>query len=204
MDSEFPDRIPWERQYYCDITIPRCPKSIKCKTCGTAFLDEKKYIPFHIKHLKERHNTTELTHHPKNEFLKEYFIINEENFTAKCRFECCKHFLIDYNKYGLYLLINHFEIYHGNDSYIYERITRTEIGCDTLNKYFIMNGEATCTKCDEMINMSGADLYIISEIKLEELLERYFSHRYENTCFIFAKTRKNRFCFTSFIPIISY
>jgi len=40
MESEFPDRIPWEKQYYSDIIIPAF-KSVKCKMCKTTFLDER-------------------------------------------------------------------------------------------------------------------------------------------------------------------
>jgi len=82
---EYPDRIPWERVYYSDIEIPCSPKSIKCTMCATAFLDERKYISLHIAHLNEVHNITELTHHSKREYFLKKFIINEENFEAKCR-----------------------------------------------------------------------------------------------------------------------
>jgi len=192
MESEFPNRIPWEEQYYSDNTILGSPKSIKCKMCETTFLDEKITIPYRIKHLNEKHYITELTDHPERGFLQHKFVINTAESTAKC-FTCKR--VIYYNKYGLYLLKNHLEIYHGNSSYIYEKIAKTKIGCDTLNKYFIMGSEATCLKCEQKIG----------EESLKELLKHYFSHRYEDKCFKFAKMRKSilfyLFCFNNFIII---
>jgi len=115
MESKFPDRIQWERKYYCDIIYPgyKSLKFVKCKMCEKTFLDTRENIPHRIKHLNERHYITELTDHPEREFLQQKFVINTVESRAKCY--TCKN-VIEYNKYGLYLLKNHLEIYHGNSS----------------------------------------------------------------------------------------
>jgi len=183
---EFPDRIPWERQYYNDTIISHCAESVECRMCGTIFPDAKICIPYHIKHLNEEHYKTELTDHPERGFLQQKFVINTVKSTARC-FTCKK--VIKYNQYGLYLLKNHLEIYHGNSSYIYEKITKTIIGSDTLNKYFIMGSEAACPKCELKIDMTFSE--ILAEESLKELLKHYFSHRYKDKCFKFAKIKIN-------------
>jgi len=168
--------------------------------CETSFLDVKITIRNRLKHLNEKHYITELTDHPERGFLQQKFVISTVESTAKC-FTCKR--VIEYNKYGLYLLKNHLEIYHGNSSYIYEKIAKTKIGCDTLDKYFVMGSEATCPKCELKIDMTFSE--ILAEKSLKELLDHYFFHRYKDKCFKFAKMRKSilfyLFCFNNFIII---
>jgi len=185
MEPESSDRIPWERQYYGDIKIPHCPsKTIKCKMCGTPFLDTITEIPYLISHLYIEHHKTELTDHPEREFLLQKFSINEKNSEAKC---VCERVIV-YDMYGLYLLKNHVEIYHGNSSHIYEIIAKTESGRDTLDKYIIMGSEATCPKCELKIDMIHSETQVVEKVK--ELLEHYFSHRYKEKCYICYNARK--------------
>jgi len=166
---------------------------MKCKFCATVFLDDRTYIPYRIKHLKEEHNITELSNYPYRDYLQQSFIINEKSSKALCHL--CAH-VIKYNMYGLYLLNNHIEIYHGNSSRTYKLIVKTEKGRDTLNKYFIMGIEATCPKCGLKIDMTHSEIHAVG--KVEELLEHYFSHRYKKNVLRLLK-RKTRFCFTSFV-----
>jgi len=184
---EYPHHIPWERQHYEPLKIPYHPKCIKCKLCGTAFIDKRKYIPCHINHLKEVHNITELCNYPYGNYLQWRFNINEELSEAKCRL--CSH-KIEYYEYGLYLLKNHIEIYHRNSSRIYNLIARTEKGRDTLNKYFIMGIEATCPKCGLKIDMTHTETHAVEKVKA--LLEHYFFHRY----------KKKVLCFTSLLTLL--
>jgi len=167
---EYPDHIPWERQYYEPIRIPRYSKSIKCNFCGTAFIDKRKYIPCHINHLKEEHNITELSNYPDRNYLQRKLYINEESSKATCYF-CSRE--IEYNEYDLYLLKNNIEIYHGNSSRTYKLIVRAEKGRDTLNKCFIMGIEAMCPKCGIKIDMTHSEIHAVDKVK--ELLEHYFS-----------------------------
>jgi len=183
---KYPDHIPWERQYYEPLEIPHCSKCIKCKLCATPFLDERKYIPIHINHLKEKHKITELSNYPYSNYLQRKFFINEESYTAIC-FLCAHE--IEYNEYGLYLLNNHIEIYHGNSSR-YKLIVMTEKGRDTLNKYIIKGIEATCPKCGIKIDMTHTETHPIEKVK--GLLEHYFSHRY----------KKKVLCFTSLLTLL--
>jgi len=185
----YPDRMQWERKYFKDLTAQNI---VECRLCENR-RTENVIISDFIEHLRSVHNIREVFDHPDHGTLLREFTINGEEFTAMCG--TCNS-LIDYRMYGVYLLKNHLEIYHGNSSRIYKKIANIESGRYTLDKYIIMGSEAMCTKCDQKINMADADL--LTEIKLEELLEHYFSHRYEDKCFIFAKTRKNRFCFTCF------
>jgi len=191
----YPDRIQWEIKYYRNLTFPRNSNLIQCNKCEAT---ESIILPDFIDHLREIHKITEITHHPDHNFLLRNFEICDEEFTAKCI--TCKS-SINYKMYGVYLLKNHFEIYHGNSSDIYNTIVKTESGRDMLDKYFILGSEASCTKCYRKINMTDSELF--TERKLEELLEHYFFHRYKEKCFIFVKTRENRFCFTYFVLIIS-
>jgi len=148
-------------------------------------------------HLREFHNITEITHHPDRDILLREFTIREEEFTAECR--TCNS-SINYILYGVYLLKNHLEIYHGNSSDVYKTLAETEAGRALLKKYIITGSEVTCPKCDLQINMADSNFGLRNERKL---YEHYFSHGYEEKCFIYAKTCKNRFCFTLFVPIIS-
>jgi len=189
----YSNRIRWERKYYKDLTAQNI---VECRLCEKPRIEN--VISDFIDHLRSVHNVREIFDHPDHCTLLREFTINEEEFTAVCKI--CNS-SIDYRMYGVYLLKNHLEMYHGNSSHIYKTIANIQSGHDTLDKYIIIGSEATCPKCDKKINMADADL--LTEIKLEELLEHYFSHTYEEKCFIFAKTCENRFCFTCFIPIIS-
>jgi len=198
MESECLDRIPWGRQYYCEITTPETFfKFLKCLCCGITFLDDKTEIP-NISHLNKVHRITELTHHPERVLFKQKFFINTAKSIAKCR--SCARKKIVYNQYGLYLLKNHVEIYHKENLQTYELITKTKGGRDILDKYFIIGNEALCLKCDRKIDMTHSKTQPAEKVK--ELLEHYFSHRYEEKCSIFATRCRNRFCFTCFVPII--
>jgi len=84
MESEIPDRIPWENQYYSHIIISDFPKSVKCKMCEKTFLDTRINIPYRIKHLNEKYYKTELTDHPERGFLQQKFVINTVESRAKC------------------------------------------------------------------------------------------------------------------------
>jgi len=183
------DRIQWERKYYRDLTTPYRSSIIECKLCkanGSVIISD------FIDHLREIHNITEITDY---DILVQEFTIREEEFTAECRI--CNS-SIDYEMYGVYLLKNHWEIYHGNSSHIYKTIAETECGRDVLDEYIIMGSEATCTKCDRKMNMGNSD-----SLNAVKLFGHFLSHGYEEKCFIFAKTCKNRFCFTWFVSIIS-
>jgi len=194
------DDILSEKNYCNDRTIRPPHNVIQCIICQAVFPKEGEYKQDFIKHLYTSHKITELTDHPKREYYRKKFIINEENSEAKCR-TCQK--VIAYNEYGLYLLKNHVEIYHGKNSHIYHLVTLTENGCHTLKKYFIKGIKATCPKCEIKINMTCAIARPAEKVK--ELLDHYFSHRYKEKCFIFVifVCRENRFCFTCFVPIIS-
>jgi len=181
--SIYTDRIQWERKYYKDLTAPHHSNIVECILCEAI---ESVIIPDFIDHLRCVHKIREIIHHPDHDILLQKFTIDEEEFTAECRI--CNS-SIDYKMYGVYLLKNHLEIYHGNSSHIYKTITNTESGRDTLDKYIITGSKAMCPKCDLKINMADSDLF--TEIKLEELLEHYFGHRFEEKCFRFVKTRKN-------------
>jgi len=198
--SEFQDRIPWEKKYYCDIQIPQILNSIKCQICEEVFSSEEKYIRYFTMHLYTSHKITELNEHPEREFLLEKFIIYEETARAICQI-CDK--VIYYDKYGMYLLKNHVELYHGNYSHIYKRIAEIKSGCYTLDKYFIMGSEATCPKCELKIDTTHSETH--TREKLKELFEHYFSHRYKKKCFKFANMRKwilfYFFCSNNFIII---
>jgi len=204
MESEFLDHIPWERQYYSDTIISQLPfkskKCIMCKMCGISYSDEIREIPYHIMHLNIVHCITELTDHPERGFLIQKFIINELKSEAKCR--TCKR-VIKYNKYGLYLLKNHIEIYHGSKSDIYKLIMTTRIESDILDKYFIIGSEATCPKCELKMDMTDLNIHIVE--KVEVLFDHYLSHRYEEKCFICHNRRKSimfyLFCSNNFIII---
>jgi len=185
MESEFPDRFPWERKYYRNIIIPRGSNFIKCDMCVQAFPDVKTEIHNHIEHLNQVHRKTELTDHPDREYFREMFIINEENFEAICR--TCQRVIV-YKAYGLYLLKNHVEIYHKISSGTYKIIAKVETVCHMLDKYYIMGSKATCPKCDKEIDMTHSEIQAVGKVK--ELLEHYFSHRYKTKCFMFVKTRK--------------
>jgi len=109
-------------------------------------------IPDFIDYLREIHNITEITDH---DILVREFTIREEEFTTECR--TCNS-SIDYKMYGVYLLKNHLEIYHGNSSHIYKIIAKTESGRYVLDEYIIKGSEATCTKCNRKINMENSDI----------------------------------------------
>jgi len=192
------DRIPWEKKYCSNITIFLLLPSIKCNICEIVFPREEKLIRYFIMHLYKSHKITELTEHPEREFLLQKFIIHEENTKAQCR--TCKRIIV-YNMYGMYLLKNHLETYHGKNSSIYEKAVHTEKGRDILNKYYITGNEATCPKCELKIDCT--DLKHTEE-RLIELLRHYFSHnRYKQKkkiCFYLPK-RVILFCFNNFIII---
>jgi len=192
--STYSDRFQWERKY-CKYLTPS--SIVECRLCENLSTG-KTIISDFTDHLRVVHNIREIFDHPDHGTLLQEFTINEEECTAVCKI--CNS-SINYIMYGVYLLKNHLELYHGNSSHIYKTIATTESGRDTLDKYIIKGSEATCPKCYQKINMADADL--LTKIKLEELIEHYFCHKYEKKCFIFAKTCKNRFCFTCFIPIIS-
>jgi len=64
-------------------------------------------------HLYTSHSITELTDHPKREYYRKKFIVNEENSEASC----CTHKRVIV--YDMYLVKNHLETYHGkNQVYI--------------------------------------------------------------------------------------
>jgi len=191
------DRIPWEKKYCSNITIFRLLDSVKCNICEAVFPREEKLIRYFTMHLYKSHKITELTKHPEREFLLQKFNINEENTKAQCR--TCKRVIV-YNMYGIYLLKNHLETYHGKKSSIYEKAVNTEKGRDILNKYFITGSEATCPKCELKIDLT--DLKHTEE-RLIKLLRHYFSHnRYKKKkiCFYLPK-RVILFCFNNFIII---
>jgi len=176
----YEDRIPWERKYCTDIIIPFLPNSIKCNICKEAFPSKgrKMHIYFTM-HLYTSHKITELTEHPEREFLLQKFIINEEKTMAQCHI--CKS-TIFYDIYGVYLLKNHFEVYHGEKSILYERTVNTKRGYDILKKYFIKGSEVTCPKCE--LKIDWTDLKY--DERLIKLLRHYFSHnRYEEKKFFF-------------------
>jgi len=185
---KYSHHIPWERQHFNLIRIPCCVDSIKCKFCGKVFIDKRESIPCLMKHLKEEHNITELSNYPYRNDLRQKFIINEESSKATCFI--CQH-EIKYDEHGLYLLKNHFEIYHGNSSHTYKVIVRTEKGCDTLDKYFIMGIEATCPKCGTKIDMTHSETHAVEKVKT--LLEHYFSH---------YRYKKKVLCFTSLFTLL--
>jgi len=81
---------------------------------------------------------------------------------------------IVYKEFGLYLLKNHVELYHGKSSHIYHLIVLTKNGCHTLEKYFIKGIEATCPKCEIKIDMTHSETLTVE--KVEELLDHYYSH----------------------------
>jgi len=123
-------------------------------------------------HLYTSHKITELTEHPEREFLLRKFITYEESAKAICR--SCER-VIYYDKYGVYLLKNHVELYHQNYSHIYKIIAQIESGCYILDKYYIIGNEATCPKCELKIDITHSETQ--TREKLNELLEHYFSHR---------------------------
>jgi len=151
--SLYEDRILWERkrwEYCTDIIIPFLPNSIKCNICKEAFPSEgRRTHVYFTRHLYTSHKITELTEHSEREFLLQKFIINEEQTIAQCRICTDK---ITYNRYGVYILKNHFEVYHGEKSILYERALNTEGGHGILKKYFIKGSEATSPKCELKID----------------------------------------------------
>jgi len=192
----YEDRIPWERKYCTDIIIPFLSNSIKCNICKEAFSSEGRTTHIYFtRHLYTSHKITELTGHPEREFLMQKFIINEETTVAQCLI-CTS--TIFYDIYGVYLLNNHFEIYHGKKSILYERVVNIDKGRNILRKYFIKGSEATCPKCK--LNIDWTDLEGDHE-RLIKLLRHYFSHnRYKKQkFFLFTKTRNQ---FYLFVPII--
>jgi len=176
------------------------PNAIECNICNAVFSKKTKYLRYFKMHLYEAHKITELTNHPKREYFRKKFIINEENSEAKCR-TCQEVIVYTGERYGLYLLKNHIEIYHGKNSHIYWLIRLTKNGCHTLKEYYIKGTMATCPKCGIKIDVTRLAKHPVKKVK--ELIDHYTTHKYEEKCLIFATRRKNRFCFTCFVPIIS-
>jgi len=183
--SHYRDRIQWERKYYKNFTAPWHSNIIRCKLCKKT---ESVIIPDFIDHLRCVHGKTEILDYLNDDILLQNFTIDEEEFTAECRI-CDSS--IDYKMYGMYLLKNHFEIYHGNSSNIYKTIVKTKSGRDTLDKYIITGSEASCPKCYLKIDMEDLDFF--TEVKLQNLLEHYYCHRYKKNVLYLSKRAKINF-----------
>jgi len=192
MESEFLDRIPWERKHYIKLIIPHSGiQFIKCLRCEKSFLDEEKQIQHFILHLNKVHGITELTEHPEREFFKENFMINTLKSIAVCRI-CHRRSAkkeIAYSQHGLYLLRNHFEMYHEKDVPNYELIMKIVEVHQILNKYFLKGNEAACPKCNQKIDMTHLKTQTAKVVK--ELFDHYIFHRYKKKCFIFITSRKS-------------
>jgi len=199
MESGLLDRIPWERNYYIKLEIPNRIKKayglkiIKCIKCGKPFLDEEEQIQYHVSHLSEVHDITELTEHPEREFFKENFLIDTKKSTATCRICYKRRHLkkIAYSQHGLYLLRNHFEIYHEKYFENYELIMKTEGGRQILDKYVIKGLEAACPKCNQKIDMTQSKTQPAP--KVYQLLQHYYLERYKKKNVLYFPRRENQF-----------
>jgi len=149
-----------------------------------------------VKHLYDKHKTTELSFYKNSEFLDKIFNIDLENGSCKLCTE-----VIPYKKRGLYILLNHYKMFHSvddNESIFYMAV-KVKNGREILDKFKLTDKKATCVleTCELEINIE--DLNEFTADRLKQLAEHFFSHyRYDNNFFIFDKTIENRFCFTCF------
>jgi len=150
---------------------------------------------YFTKHLYDKHQISELDEHPNREFLEKFFIISVEIEKGRCI--NCKTF-ISYEKRGLYLLENHYEMFHSNNAKIFDTVLKIQSGEEILNNFILLKSKkAACRSCELKINIEHIDA--LTADTLTELAEHYFSHaRYEDSFLIFDKTIENRFCFTRF------
>jgi len=184
--SESQARVPWEIKYG---EVTDNPNIIRCKLCQTNLL----FSEF-TKHLYITHKISELTDHPNREFLEKNFIIDLNLSTGRCRI-CGT--LICYNLHGIYLLQNHYEIFHSDNSDLFKTVVKAENGKDILSNFILKNKKAVCRSCELQINIEHLD--VLTADALTELVNHHFSHdRYEDNFFIFDKRSGNRFCFTCF------
>jgi len=186
-------RVPWEIKYREILTDN--PNTIKCNYCEKIL--SKSRIALFTKHLYEKHQISELTHHPNRECLEKTFNIN----VAKCYAWC--HICgapIYYQPRGIYLLQNHYEIFHGDNAGLYKTVVKAENGREILNNFILMGKKATCISCELQIDIEHINILTLST--LSHLARHYFSHkRYEDNFFIFDKTILNRFYLFFFLRI---
>jgi len=146
------------------------------------------------KHLYHKHRISELTFHEKQGFLLKNFMIIEEMEKGWCK-NCM--LCIPYGEHGLYIVQNHYEMFHSNNAKIFETVLIGKNGRKILNKFILIDKEAACILCKQQINIEHLNVHIAKT--LIQLAEHYFSHdRYEDNFLIFVKTTENRFCFTCF------
>jgi len=108
--------------------------------------------------------------------------------------------VIKYKSHGLYILLNHHEIFHSNAS-LYEMVKTTDYGTYILNDFILMGKRAVCMSCESEFDIEHLDTHTLGIMNV--LAEHFFAHKYDNNFFIFDKTSGNRFCFTCFFLIIS-
>jgi len=146
---------------------------------------------YFTKHLYDEHQISELANHPNCEFLKKNFTICVEMQKGKCNFPCeitCKKDIL-YDERGLYLLENHYEMFHKN-ARLFRTAVKTKNGEAILNNFLIENKIAICSFCTLQFNIEHLDVFA-ADI-LIKLAKHYFGHdRYEDNFLIFVKTTEN-------------
>jgi len=189
--SEIQARISWQNKY-CRVLTDN-PDEIECIFCKKIYL--KLHRDYFTKHLHDKHQISELDEHPNRGFLEKFFIISVEMEKGRC-IKCTK--LISYEKRGLYLLENHYEMFHGDNVKLFKMVVNSENGKEILNHFFLLKSKkAACTSCELKINIEHLDA--LTAETLTKLAEHYFSHdRYEDNFLIFDETTENRFCFICF------
>jgi len=138
--------------------------------------------------LEQLRAVTKMTDHPNRKFLESIFTINVEKEIGKCKI-CSA--VISYENRGMYLLENHYEIFHSDNISLFDAVVKVKSSEEILNKFFLIkNKKAACTSCKLQINIEYLD--ILSTATLTNLAKHYFSHhRYENNFLIFDKTTEN-------------
>jgi len=154
----------------------KCPSCLRCEYCSSRFRNRNRIDKF-IRHLYKEHQITELSEHSKRFKLERAFDIRPKQYKGICK-KCKKR--IKYSN-GVYVLQNHLEIYHKDNSNIYKEIRNTKIGSELLNRYIIKNSEAKCSKCGLVIHLKPH-----TKAKLIALLEHWNDHfGYEKKNFLY-------------------
>jgi len=135
-----------------------------------------------------------VTYHQHRGFLENSFIISVEKEESWCK--GCMSF-IPFGKRGMYILENHYEMFHSNNANLFYMVSKGKNGREILNKFRLMGKNAACISCELLIDIEQLNVH--SADTLIKLAEHYFSHdRYEDNFLIFDKPTENRFCFTCF------
>jgi len=187
--SEREARIFWENNHFKILH-----DTMICNYCGKIFSKELQRVCL-TKHLFDEHQISELTNQPNSELIKNNFIIIFEKERGECK--TCGDF-ISYGTRGMYLLENHYEMFHSNNVDVFDTALKAQISEDIFNHFILLESKkAICKFCEVHTNIEYLD--VLTADILIKLSKHTFSHdRYEDNFLIFVKTIENRFCFTFF------